>query len=151
MKVALRSPDKNLFQQVAKTQLKSFEGIVLLNTLASSRPHIGGVRRISQQRYQGGRKHRDFSMPHENAGYAILYHIRRAAVCAANYRFGIRHRFQEYHAESFGAAGQRKHIAVGIAGEQCILREAVKKMNMIRDAGLACKLFESRPIFAITH
>src|SRR6266849_8378352 len=144
MKVALTLPDKGLFQYVIETRLESFEGIVLLNTPASLHPHFTGARRISQQRYEGIRKHRQVSMRHEKAAYSVLNHVRRAAVRPANDWFGIRHRFQEYEAESFGAAGQCEHVAMGIAGEEFLLREAKKKMNMIRDAGVTRELFESR-------
>ena len=88
-------------------------------------------------------------MRHEKAAYAILNHVRRAAVRAANDWFGIRHCFQEYQAESFGAAGQCEHVAVGIAGEEFLLREAEKKMDVIRDARVTREVFESRSITTI--
>src|SRR5258708_7996312 len=90
-------------------------------------------------------------MRHEKAAYAIFNHVRRAAVRAANDGFGIRHGLQEYQAESFGAAGQCEHIAVGIAGEEFLLREAENKMNTIRDARVTRKLFEFRSIVTITN
>src|SRR3981081_486145 len=102
--------------------------------LASPRPHFTGAHRISQERYEGGRENRDVSMRHENAGNTILNHIRRTAVRSANHGFGTSHRFQEYKAESFAAAGQCKHVAVGIACEQLLLRAPEEKINVVRHA-----------------
>src|SRR4029077_20310971 len=89
---------------------------------------------------------RSVTVRDERACHAILNHIRRTTVSAANHGLGIGHRFQEYQAESFTAAGQYEHIAVGITGEELQLRESEKKTNVVRHARLARKLLEPRPV-----
>src|SRR5258708_37453751 len=118
--------DKNIFQRMPQSGLKLFEGIVSLATLAPPRPHFTGARGISQRRFERARKKRGITMRHEQASHSILNHIRRAAVRTANRGFGTSHRFQEHKSESFAAAEQCKHIAVGITCEQFLLREAAE-------------------------
>jgi len=144
-------PDKNIFHRAVQSRLKSFEGIGSLDTLAPPRPHFTGARRIDQKRFEPARKKCGVTMRHEQASHTILNHIRRAAVRAANRGLGTSHRFQEGKSESFAAAGQCKHIAVGVTCEQLLLREAEEKMNVVRHARVTHKLFEPRAIFPFTN
>src|SRR5467141_4053804 len=132
--------DKNIFQRAAQSRLKPLEGIVSLDTLAPPRPHFTGARGISQKRFERARKKRGITMRHEQASHSILNHIRRATVRAANRGFGTSHRFQEHKPESFAAARQCKHIAMGITCEQLLLLEAEEKMNAVRHARVTRKL-----------
>src|SRR5580693_54972 len=110
-----------------------------------------GARRIRQERQERAGEKRSVTVRDERACHAILNHIRRATVRAANNGLGIGHRLQEYQAESFTAAGQCEHIAVGITCEELLLRESEEKTNMVRHEGLTRKLLEPRPVVPLSH
>src|ERR1700680_5129208 len=134
--MSLKFPGGNILQHPGQSRLKLFKRKVCADTLPSPLPHFTGARRIRQERLERAGEKRSVTVRDERAGHAILNHFRRATVGAANHGLGIRHRLQEYQAETFPAAGQREHIAVCITCEELLLRESEKKTNMVRHAGL---------------
>ena len=142
---------KNVLEKFCQSRLKVFEGKLSENALPSPLAHLAGFIRMTQERFECLAKAICVTVRHEQTRDAVLHNVRRAAMGASNHRLRMCHGFKEDQAKSFSPAGQREHIAVGIARGELFGGQAMEEAGAHRNALITSELLEPGPIVAIAH
>ncbi len=91
----------------------------------------------------------DIPVRHEQARHAVLHDVWNAPVRPANHRLGMGHGFQKHEAKTFSPAGQGEDVAVCVAGEELLRRQAVEKVRVFRNTEITGEMFKSWPVISV--